>query len=276
MTVDAHQHFWSYDPRRHDWIGDEMKVIRRDFTPADLEPVLKRNKIEGCVTVQVDQTEKETEFLLKLVRENTFIKGIVGWTDLRSPSVQARLEYYYQFPEIKGFRHIVQAEANDFLLNAEFCRGIAMLKQYNFTYDILIYPDHLPATLEFVQKFPDQSFVIDHLAKPLIKKRELEPWKRLITSISKYENASCKISGMVTEADLTNWKSSDFQPYLETILDAFGPKRLLYGSDWPVCLAAADYEKQLGIVQRFIEPLSPSEKKAIMGENAVRFYHLSQ
>jgi L-fuconolactonase len=276
MTVDAHQHFWNYDPQRHAWIGDDMKGIRRDFTPLDLEPILRRNKIEGCVTVQVDQTEKETEFLLKLARQHNFIKGVVGWTDFRSPSLQARLEYYFQFPEVKGFRHIVQAEPHDFLLNAAFCRGIGVLEQYNLTYDILVYPEHLPAALEFVQKFPNQRFVIDHLAKPPIKEHELAPWKELITAIGKHEHVYCKVSGMVTEADLKNWKPSDFQPYLETILEAFGSRRLMYGSDWPVCLAAAAYEQQLGIVQNFIASLSPSEKKAIMGENAIRFYHLSQ
>jgi L-fuconolactonase len=276
MTVDSHQHFWIYHPQRHAWISDEMSMIRRDFMPSDLEPILRSNKIEGCVSVQVDQTEKETEFQLKLARANNFIKGIVGWTDLRSPSVQARLEYYYQFQELKGFRHIVQAEANDFLLDPLFCNGIRMLQQYNFTYDILIYPAHLPAALEFVQKFPDQSFVIDHLAKPPIKKQELQPWMRLMTSMGRHENVYCKISGMVTEADLKKWKPEDLQPYLETVLDTFGPKRLMYGSDWPVCLAAADYATQLDVIQKFIAPLSPGEKKGIMGENAVRFYHLSQ
>ncbi len=275
MTIDAHQHFWSYDPHRHSWITDDMGVIRKDFTPADLEPILKTNKIEGCVTVQVDQTEKETEFQLKLARENSFIKGIVGWTDFRSPSVQARLEYYYQFPEVKGFRHIVQAEEPDFLLNAAFCRGIGELEQYNFTYDILVYPAHLPAALEFVRKFPNQKFVLDHLAKPPIRTGEVEPWKSLIAEIGKHDNVYCKLSGMVTEADFKNWKLSDFQPYLDVIMNSFGPKRIMFGSDWPVCLVAASYEQQLDIVKKFIDPLSPSEKKGIMGENAVRFYHLS-
>ena len=275
MTVDSHQHFWNFSPRRHAWIDDTMKVIRRDFMPPDLEPILKANHVEGCVTVQVDQTEKETEFLVKLARDHNFIKGIVGWTDLRSPQLQARLEYYYQFQEVKGFRHIVQAESEDFFQDSDFCRGISLLKQYDFTFDILIYPKHLSSTLEFVKKFPEQLFVVDHLAKPFIKKQELSPWKEQMSAIGKCGNVYCKISGMVTEADITHWKSSDFERYLEVVLNAFGTKQLMYGSDWPVCLVAAQYEQQLDLVKNFIEPLSPSEKKAILGENAVRFYHLS-
>jgi L-fuconolactonase len=276
MTIDAHQHFWNFDLQRHAWITDEMHAIRRNFSPADLAPLLKANGIEGCVAVQADQTEKETEFLLKLALENNFIKGVVGWTDLRSPGAQARLEYYYQFAEIKGFRHIVQAERDDFLLDPAFCRGIEMLRQYDFTYDILIYPRHLPAAVRFVDKFPDQRFVIDHLAKPFIKKQELTPWKDFMNEISRRENVYCKLSGMVTEADLKKWSAADLLPYLEVVLEAFGAKRLMYGSDWPVCLVAAEYAQQFGVVRDFIEPLSPSEKKAILGENATRFYHLSR
>jgi L-fuconolactonase len=275
MTVDSHQHFWNYDSLRHAWINEEMKIIRRDFSPDDLAPVLKSNKIEGCVAVQADQTEKETTFLVGLARKNSFIKGIVGWTDLRSPGVQARLEYYHQYDEIKGFRHIVQAEPNDFLLDPDFTRGIAALAQYNFTYDILVYPRHLPATITFIEMFPGQSFVIDHLAKPLIKSQITQPWKELIIRIARHENVYCKLSGMVTEADFTNWKTLDFRPYLDTVLEAFGPGRIMFGSDWPVCLVAASYEQQLAIIRNFIDPLSPSEKRAIMGENAARFYHLS-
>ncbi|CAN5321802.1 amidohydrolase family protein [soil metagenome] len=274
MTLDSHQHFWNYQPQRDTWITEEMNVIRRDFLPADLAPLLKKNGIEGCIAVQADQSEKETNFLLKCAQQHSFIKGIVGWTDLQSPGVQARLEYYYQFHEVKGFRHVAQAEPAGFLLSDNFCDGIRHLEQYNFTYDVLIYPHQLEEALLFAKKFPNQSFVIDHLAKPLIAHQQLKPWKQQLQQIAMHENVLCKISGMVTEADWKTWKVTDFKPYLETILEAFGSKRLMYGSDWPVCLTAADYDDQFTIVKQFIEPLSATEKKAIMGGNATRFYHL--
>lgn len=274
MTVDAHQHFWRYNPLRDGWITEEMAVIRRDFLPSDLEPILKANKVEACVAVQADQSEKETEFLLKCARENSFIKGVVGWTDLRSPQLQARLEYYHQFDELKGFRHIVQAEHEDFLLNSHFQNGVAQLEAYGFTYDILVYVEHLPATVTFVRKFPQHKFVIDHIAKPMIKDQITEPWAKYMKEIAKSENVFCKLSGMVTEADWKGWKKEHFSFYLDTILEAFGPERLMYGSDWPVCLVAAQYAQQMDIIQSFISTLSPTEKKDILGENARRFYHL--
>ena len=274
MTIDSHQHFWQYQPQRDTWITDEMGRIKKDFLPVDLSPILRESKIEGCVAVQADQSEKETDFLIKCAHQNSFVRGIVGWTDLQSPGVQARLEYYYQFQEVKGFRHVVQTEPDDFLLDDNFCKGIALLEQYNFTYDILIYPRQLTAALKFVKRFPRQSFVIDHLAKPLIKQQQLKPWKQQLQQIAMHENVSCKISGMVTEADWANWKPSAFKSFLETTLEAFGSKRVMYGSDWPVCLLAATYDQQLQIIRDFISPLSTAEKRAIMGENAARFYHI--
>jgi L-fuconolactonase len=274
MTVDAHQHFWYYQPKRDSWITEEMKVIRRDFLPEDLSPHLRRNKIEACIAVQADQSEKETDFLIKCASSNPFVKGVVGWTDLQSPGVQARLEYYYQFQEVKGFRHIIQSEPEEFFSGESFTKGISLLEQYNFTFDILIYPHHLPAALAFIKKFPNQPFVIDHLAKPYIRKQQLKPWKQQLQQIAMHENVQCKFSGMVTEADWLSWKATDFKTYLETALEAFGAKRIMYGSDWPVCQVAASYDQQLDIVKQFIEPLSPAEKKAILGENAARFYHL--
>lgn len=274
MIVDAHQHFWRFNPLRDTWITDEMAMIRRDFLPEDLAPILAANKIDACVAVQADQSEKETEFLLQCARENQFVKGVVGWTDLRSPQVQARLEYYHQFDELKGFRHIVQSEHEDFLLNSLFQNGISLLTGYGFTYDILIYPQHLPATVSFVRKFPKQPFVIDHIAKPRIKAHETEPWARYIKELAKSENVFCKLSGMITEASWKHWKKEEFKVYLDTILEAFGPKRLMYGSDWPVCLVAGSYEQQLDIIKTFVFHLSPDEKRAILGENARRFYHL--
>ncbi|HRI79083.1 MAG TPA: amidohydrolase family protein [Cyclobacteriaceae bacterium] len=274
MTIDAHQHFWKYLRERDTWITDEMGALKWDFQPEDLHPLLTKNKIEGCVVVQVDQSEKETENLIKLAQSHSFIKGVVGWTDLSSTSVQVRLEHYHQFSEVKGFRHIVQSEPDGFLLRKAYCRGIDLLHQYDFTYDILIYPQHLPEALTFIKKFPHQKFVIDHLAKPLIREHKIKPWKQQLQQIAMHENVYCKLSGMVTEADWKNWKATDFTPYMETVMESFGPKRVMYGSDWPVCLLAANYHQQFDIVRAFIESFSPLEKKAILGENAVRFYHL--
>jgi L-fuconolactonase len=274
MIIDSHQHFWTYRPERDTWITPEMETIRRDFYPEDLLPIQMVNKIEGCIAVQADSSEKETDFLIKCAREHSFVKGVVGWTDLRSPQLQARLEYYHEFSEIKGFRHIVQSEPDGFLLDDSFCRGIAQLEQYSFTYDILVYPKQLPEVLQFVKKFPRQKFVIDHLAKPLIREKKLEPWRQLMKEIAQHDNVYCKISGLVTEAEWKAWRPTDFTPFQECVLEAFGPRRLLYGSDWPVCLVAASYEEQFTLTTRFISGLSPTEKKSVMGGNATSFYQL--
>jgi len=273
--IDSHQHFWQYDAVKHDWINDEMAVIRRDFLPADLLPVLQQNQVDGCVAVQADQTEAETDFLLQLSREHSFIKGVVGWVDLRADSIQDRLAYYAQFPAIKGFRHVLQGEAPAFMLQPSFVRGIAALQSFNFTYDILIFPQHLQAAIELVKQFPDQPFVIDHIAKPYIKAGFIDEWKKDIQSIAKYNNVHCKISGMVTEGDFTQWKKADFAPYLEVVTAAFGVKRLLFGSDWPVCLSAASYEQMISIVREYFASFSADEQALLFGKNATEFYHLS-
>ena len=233
-VIDAHQHFWHYDLVQHSWINDEMSVIRKDFLPADLKPVLEENGVAGCVAVQADQTEAETNFLLKLSDENDFIKGVVGWVDLRSDNLQQRLEHYAQFKNIKGFRHILQGEEPAFMLQASFLKGIGLLQRFNFTYDVLVFPKHLKAALQLVKQFPDQPFVIDHIAKPYIKGGIIDGWKEDIAAIAQYPNVHCKISGMVTEADMRNWKQADFTPYLDVITNSFGIDRIMYGSDWPV------------------------------------------
>lgn len=276
MTIDAHQHFWRFDPVRDAWITEEMNVIRRDFLPADLAPLLKAAGIDGCVAVQADQSEAETQFLLECAQGNDFVKAVVGWVDLRSPNVAERLAYWAEQPLVKGFRHIVQGEPDDkFLLREDFNNGVAALKKHGFTYDILVFPHQLPAVEQFVEKHPEQPLVIDHLAKPYIKKKEIGDWTKQIRRIARMPHVHCKLSGMVTEANLQNWKEADFRPYLDTVLEAFGPGRLMYGSDWPVCLLAADYARQKAIVDNFIGSLSASEKSGIMGGNAAAFYNIS-
>ncbi len=275
MIIDAHQHFWKYQPERHGWINDEMAVIRRDFLPKELEEIYRHNKIDGCVAVQVDQTEADTEFFLTLARSHPFIRGIVGWVDLQSPSIEARLEHYQSEKKIKGFRHIVQGESDpNFLLGQDFCRGVALLDRFGFTYDILVYHHQLVQVERFVTKFPKQRFIIDHIAKPAIAKHEISQWEKYMRSIAERENVYCKLSGMVTEADYRNWTYDDIEPYINVVLESFGPDRLVYGSDWPVCLVAATYEEQFGVVGKAIEKLSATEKKRILGENAVAFYRL--
>jgi len=275
MVIDAHQHFWQYDPVRDAWIDESMQVIRRDFYPEDLAPVLAENGVHGCIAVQADQSADETAFLLALADQHDFIKGVVGWADLRAANISEQLEQYAVHPKLKGFRHIVQGEPdNRFILGEHFCRGIKALQQHGFTYDILVYPKQLPAVEEFVQQFPEQALIIDHLAKPGIKAGELDAWAAHMRRIAKSPNVYCKLSGMVTEADWQQWEPAHFRPFMEVALEAFGANRLVYGSDWPVCLVAAKYREVKELVTDFISTLSTSEQEQIMGGNARSFYHL--
>ena len=275
MTIDSHQHFWKYEAVKHSWIDDEMSVIRRDFLPSDLAAVYQQNTIDGCVAVQADQTLEETDFLIDLAAENSFIKGVVGWVDLRGKNIEADLEKYSKHNVVKGFRHIVQGgEDHNFLLRPDFLRGISALAKYNFTYDILVFPHQLGAVLEFVKRFPNQKFVIDHMAKPYIKDGFFDGWASQMKEISKHKNVLCKVSGMITEADFKSWTDAQLNPYLETVFNAFGTDRILFGSDWPVCLVAGNYKEVKDIVTNFISKFSKAEQNAIMGENAIKFYNL--
>ncbi len=275
MIIDSHQHFWKYDPVRDSWIDKSMKELRRDFLPKDLGPVLEKNDIDGCIAVQADQSENETEFLLNLAENNSFIKGIVGWVDLQSDNVNERLAHYCRKNIFKGVRHIVQAESNDFMMGKKFQNGISSLKQFELTYDILVFPSQLSAAIQLVNKFPDQKFVIDHMAKPHIKSGKMAAWKKDIELLARSQNVYCKVSGMVTEADWKNWRKEDFTKYLDIIFNAFGLDRVLYGSDWPVCLLAAEYELQLEIIVEYITKYSPEDKEKIMSGNAINFYNLN-
>jgi L-fuconolactonase len=274
-VVDSHQHFWTYDPIDHNWINDEMLVIRKDFLPGDLLPILQQNNIDGCVAVQADQSEKETDFLIGLANKNSFIKGVVGWIDLRAENIKNRLAHYQEYSVVKGFRHILQGEDPAFMLQPDFVRGIAALKEFGFTYDILVYPQHLSSVVALVKQFPEQPFVIDHIAKPFIKDGLVDAWKTGMQTIARFPNVYCKVSGMVTEADWKNWKQEDFTPYLDTAVNSFGINRLMYGSDWPVCLVAASYEKMMEVVKKYFSSFSEAEKEMIMGGTASRFYGLS-
>jgi L-fuconolactonase len=275
LMIDSHQHFWKYDNVKHDWIGDDMAVIRQDFLPEQLALVLKENGVQGCIAVQADQTKEETEFLLRLSSQHDFIKGVVGWADLQSPRIEESLEAYAEAPGLKGFRHILQGEKQrDLCLQDAFLNGISLLDKYNFSYDILILRDQLTFVPGLVSRFPNQRFVLDHLAKPAIRQGEISDWKRNIERVAQHENVYCKISGMVTEADLQNWHIDDFIPYLDVVLNAFGIRRLMYGSDWPVCLAAGNYSRVMHIVRSYFSSFTTNEQELFFGKNAIDFYHL--
>ncbi len=274
VKIDSHQHFWKYDPIQHAWISDDMKVIRQDFGPDNLAPLLKQHGIDGCVTVQVDQTEEETGILIAHAEERDFIAGVVGWIDLRASNLESRLEHFSEFRHLKGFRHIVQGEAPGFLGQRSFIDGVGKLHKFNYCYDLLIYHHQLAEALTFVDEVADTPIVIDHIAKPSIRTGDIATWRNQIRAIAKYPNVHCKVSGMVTEAKWPGWGYDDFVPYLDTVVEAFGADRLLYGSDWPVCLVAASYDQQFSIIQDYFKSFSQTEKENIFGGNAVRFYKL--
>ena len=275
FRIDAHQHFWIYNQEEYKWIDESMVKLRRNFLPSHLNRVLKRNGIDFCVTVQARQNLQETKWLLELVQNNSFIKGIVGWVNLKSNSVEQELEQFAAYKKFKGIRHVLQDEKDDgYMLRSDFKQGLRQLEKYGLTYDVLIYPRHIKYACTLVHEFPHQKFIIDHLAKPLIKESKIEPWKKDMQKLAREDNVLCKLSGMVTEANWNSWKQEDFIPYMEIMLEAFGPNRLLFGSDWPVCTVVAKYEQVLGIVTNFISSLSPAEQAHIMGQNAIDFYNL--
>lgn len=275
MKIDSHQHFWKFNPVRDSWINEDMKVLQRDYLPKDILPLLSQNSIDGCIAVQADQSESETDYLLILAGQNNFIKGVVGWIDLRAENLPVRLEYYSQFKHLKGFRHILQAEPElDFMLDKSFCNGINHLKKYEYTYDILIFPQHLPYACELVKRFQDQKFIIDHMAKPDIKNANFDQWSVGINKIAQYPNVYCKVSGLVTEADWKSWKKEDFYYFLDNVVAAFGVSRLMFGSDWPVSLLAASYHDVLSIPEQYFYHFSETEKADFWGGNARAFYNL--
>jgi L-fuconolactonase len=274
MRIDSHQHFWKFDPIRDAWIDASMEKIARDFLPEDLKPLLDQSKIDGCVAVQADQSETETDFLLDLAGRYDFVKGVVGWVDLRSPQLSERLEHYCNNSFFKGVRHIVQAEKDGFMLQESFLKGIQQLKDFNLTFDILIFPHQLEEAVALVKKNPEQAFVLDHIAKPYIKDKKIDQWAKHINQLAAHQNVNCKLSGLLTEADWNHWQEEDFTAYLTVIMKAFGADRLMYGSDWPVCLLAGSYPHVVRIVENFISSLSTVDQKKIMGQNAHHFYNL--
>ncbi|MDO7135577.1 amidohydrolase family protein [Algibacter lectus] len=274
MKIDAHQHFWSYNPVRDSWIDTSMEVIRKDFLPKDLKPILDANAIDGCIVVEANPSEAETQFLLDLAHKNPFIKGVVGWVDLCADNAEARLKHFSENKMFKGVRYLLQVENEDFVLREDFQEGISKLSQFNLAYDVLIFPKHLANVVKLVEKFPNQQFVIDHIAKPQISKGLDPDWVKHIKKLGTFKNVACKISGMVTETEDFNFQPEDFTPFLDTMVDAFGNDRLLFGSDWPVCLLAAEYKSVLQIIENYFIDFSEEEQRRIMGENAIKIYNL--
>lgn len=274
MKLDSHQHFWRYDAAQYPWIP-QGSPLHRDWLPVDLAPLLAAAGLDGCIAVQARQRIEESRWLLELAVHHAIIKGVVGWVDLRSPNVERDLAALAPHPKLSGVRHVVQDEPDvDFMLSAEFLRGISKLRAFNLTYDILIFPRQLPAAIELTRRFPEQPFVLDHIAKPPIKTGTLEPWRTQIRELAKAQNVLCKVSGMVTEADHSAWKPADFAPYLEVVFEAFGEDRLMYGSDWPVALLAGSYARTFALVEEYTRQLSEAAREKFFGGNAARFYRV--
>lgn len=269
MRLDSHQHFWRYSATDYPWMKPEWP-IRRDFLPTDLAPLLAKAGLDGSIAVQARQDLAENDFLLGLAERSPLVKGVVGWVDLRSDHVDDQLRAFAAHSKAVGVRHVVQDEPDDdFMLRPEFVRGIRRLKQFDLTYDILIYPKQLPAAIRLAEMFPDQPFVLDHLAKPIIRDGVISPWREHIRELARFPNVCCKVSGMVTEAKWIGWRTDDFRPYLDIAFESFGVDRLMFGSDWPVALLAGTYAQVHGLVQSYV---APQHHAAFFGGNAARFY----
>jgi L-fuconolactonase len=275
MNLDAHQHFWNYNAHEYPWIP-AGSPLHRDWLPHDLAPLLAKSGIDGCVAVQARQNLDESRWLLDLAAKSSIIKAVVGWVDLRSDALRAQLDEFCSHHQFRGVRHVVQDEPDpEFMLGDAFLRGIGRLAEYRLAYDILIYPRQLPAAISLARRFHSQRLVLDHLAKPPIKSGALEPWQSFIRDLAREPNVWCKISGLVTEASHQSWAAPDFRPYLDTAFESFGARRLMYGSDWPVCLLAAEYEAVFSLAAEYAAFLDESDRAAFFGGNAAAFYGIA-
>jgi L-fuconolactonase len=277
VRIDAHQHFWRYDPANYPWIDERMQRIARDFLPDDLQPRLAACGLDGAIAVQARSSLEETHFLLDLARNHDCVKAVVGWADLCADDLESVLDRLCDARELRGLRHVVQDEPDDqFLRRSEFQEGARKLAARDLVYDILIYPRQLDAAVAFARALPDQALVLDHLAKPNIAQLDTAAWQPGFEALGELEHVSCKVSGMVTEAKWNQWSADDFRHYLDTALAVFGPDRLMFGSDWPVCLLAAnEYQDVYQLVAGWASALSDSEQQRLFGDNATRIYALS-
>jgi len=275
MMIDSHHHLWIYKPKNYGWVDDSMSVLKHDYLPEDLALELENSRISGTVVIQARQILEETRWLLELADENSFIKGVVGWLDLRSPDLEQQLLKFATHPKLVGVRHVIHDEADDdFMLHPDFIQGIAKLVDYDLVYDLLLFPRHLERAIKLVDSFPRQRFVLDHLGKPPINAGIMEPWKSDIGRLAAFPNVWCKLSGMVNEADHKHWQYKDLLPYMEVAWDSFGPERIMLGSDWPVCRLAGEYNEVINIVPKFIESLNCKDQEKILYQNAIDCYKL--
>jgi L-fuconolactonase len=277
-VIDAHQHFWCYSDHDYPWINASMHHLKQDFLPSLLYRLFNRVGIQGSIAVQARQSIEETRWLIQLSRQNQFIRGVVGWIDLQA-DVSDQLQLLAGSDSLVGVRHVIQDEPDDrFMLKNAFLKGISQLSAGDLVYEILIYPRHLPYAVHFVRQFPDQVFVLDHLAKPFIRQGVLEPWRKGLIDLARFPNVFCKISGMVTEADWHQWQSEQFFPYLDAAFECFGPDRLMFGSDWPVCTLAASYEQVFHLPLSYMQDkgYTDGDIRKVFGENAARIYSLDR
>ena len=273
MHIDSHQHFWKYSTAEYPWIGQGTPQ-QRDWLPADLEREAAKVGIHGSVAVQARPSLEESRWLLELANQSPFIKGVVGWVDLQSEKVEDDLAALSKNKKFVGVRHVVQSEVADFMLKPEFLRGLGRLKQFNLAYDLLLFPKHLPSSVQVVAQRPEQRFVLDHIAKPMIRAGMLQPWRFDLCELAQHPNVSCKISGLVTEAKVPGWQVEDFRPYLDVVFEAFGEDRVMFGSDWPVCLLGGSYAQIHGLAADYFQQFSPAAQEKFLGGNAIKFYRL--
>lgn len=272
MVIDSHVHFWKYNKTDLPWIDRNMKILQKNYLPSELELTLKRNHVDGCIAVQAMTAEVETRFLAELANTNAIIKGVVGWTDLRADDAGKKLSEFKEYSSIVGMRHIVQSEPDDFLYDQKFRRGVSLLKEFGYTYDILIYPRQLGPATDFVRAFPDVTFIVDHCAKPEVKNKEMQTWRKGITDLAMFPNVYCKLSGLFTEAGWKEWSPGDFYPYLDVVFESFGTERLMFGSDWPVMLLSGIYVQWKSLLEKYMENFLQEEKEAVFGLNAQKIY----
>ncbi len=275
MKIDTHQHFWKYNDIDYVWMSPGMDKLRKDYLPTDLLPLIDAAGISASVAVQARQSIEESTWLLQLADKYSFIRAVVGWVDLNSDHVAKQLEQFALNPKFRGVRHVVHDEPDDkFMLRQSFLNGLSQLTRFGLTYDLLLFPRHLPVACDVVKRFPNQLFVLDHIAKPPVRAREIEPWARDLKRLAGYANVFCKLSGLVTEAKWDSWETQDFDPYVDVVLNAFGPHRIMIGSDWPVCTLAADYSSVIKLETDYISRLSSAEQHAILERNPTEFYSI--
>ncbi|TWT40652.1 amidohydrolase family protein [Botrimarina hoheduenensis] len=277
MILDSHHHLWRYSPAEYGWISAEMSVLARDFGVADLEAAAASYGVVGSVAVQARQTVEETGALLTIAESGSFIRGVVGWAPLADPAIAETLDGWAGRPKLRGIRHVVQDEPDDaFLDRPDFNRGVAEVLRRGLTYDLLIFAKQLPAALRFVDRHPEGRIVLDHIAKPSIKEGLIQDWRAQLTELARRPNVTCKVSGVVTEADWNDWTETQVRPYLDAALEAFGPERLMYGSDWPVCLLATDYPRWLRLTQAWVADWSESQRESFFSGAATAAYQLNE